>query len=574
MDNIEIAKILSQIADILEIIDANRFRVIAHQRAAQAIESLTKDINEIYKTGRLQEISGVGKAIADHIKELIETGESKTFERLKKKIPVGVLELLNIEGLGPKKVKLFYQKFGVTSIAELEKLVKSHKLLHLKGWQEKSEENILRGIKLYKKFRQRFALGEVYFLSQDIAKKLKQSKLTDKVTVCGSIRRAKETIGDMDILATSKTPKKTIEFFTSLDEVYKIIAQGTTKARAILKHGPEADLRVVKPESFGAAMHYFTGSKVHNIHIRRMGVAKGLRINEYGVYKKSKGKLVKIGGRTEEEIFKSVGLSWIPPEIREDEGEIEAAKNENLPKLITLNDIKGDLQVHTKWSDADNTILEMAQAAKEKGYSYIAITDHVSPMGITKGLNKKTIINYISAIRRADKKINGIKILAGSEVDIMKNGNLYLSDSILKKLDIVLAAIHSGLRMPQAEQTKRIIKALKNPYVHILAHPTARIINKREPIQFDIETIIQTAKKTHTILEINAAWQRLDLNAIHIRMAKERGVKMVISTDAHATNQLDMMQFGILTARRGWCEKKDVINTLPLSRFLTALTKK
>ncbi|MDA2921853.1 DNA polymerase/3'-5' exonuclease PolX [Patescibacteria group bacterium AH-259-L07] len=574
MDNREIANILNQIADILEIIDANRFRIIAHQRAAQAIENLTENINSIYAKGELEKIPGVGKAIADHIKELIETGKSKAFERLKKKIPVGVLELLYIEGLGPKKVKLFYQKFGVKSIPQLEKLVKSHKLLILKGWGEKSEQNILRGIALYKRFRKRFALGEVYFLSHDIVTSLKQSRLTDKVTVCGSIRRGRETIGDMDILATSKTPKKAIDFFTSLDAVEKVIAQGTTKARVILRHGPEADLRVVKPESFGAAMHYFTGSKAHNIHIRKMGIAKGLRINEYGVYKKSRGKLIRIGGRAEKEIFQSVGLDWIPPEIREDDGEIEAAQKGKLPKLINAGDVKGDLQVHTKWSDADNTILEMAQAAKERGYEYIAITDHASAIGVTKGLNKKTIVNYIKAIKRADKKINGIRILAGSEVDIMRNGDLYLPDSVLKRLDVVLAAVHSGFRRPEVEQTRRVIKVLENPYVHIFAHPTARLINKREPINLDMETVIQAAKKTNTILEINASWQRLDLNAIHTRSAVERGVKMVISTDAHATNQLDMMKFGVLTARRGWCEKKDIINTLPLTRLLKVLTKK
>lgn len=574
MDNREIAKILNQIADILEIIDANRFRIIAHQKAAQTIENLTENINSIYAKGELEKIPGVGKVIADHITELIETDKSKTFERLKKKIPVGVLELLYIEGLGPKKVKLFYQKFGVKSIPQLKKLIKSHKLLHLKGWGEKSEQNILRGIVLYKRFRQRFALGEVYFLSQDIVKKLKQSSLTVKVMVCGSLRRGRETIGDMDILATSKTPKKVINIFTSLDVVDKIIAQGTTKARVILRHGPEADLRVVKPESFGAAMHYFTGSKAHNIHIRKMGIAKGLRINEYGVYKKSRGKLILVGGRTEKEIFQSVGLDWIPPEIREDGGEIEAAQKGKLPKLINIGDIKGDLQVHTKWSDANNTILEMAQAAKERGYEYIAITDHASAIGVTKGLNKKTMVSYIKAIKRADKKISGIKVLVGVEVDIMAGGNLYLPDAILKKLDVVLAAVHSGFRKPEQEQTKRIVRAMQNPFVHIFAHPTARLINKREAIKFNMKEVIKIAKKTNTILEINASWQRLDLNAIHARMAKERGVKMVISTDAHATRQLDMMQFGILTARRGWCEKKDIVNTKSLHQFLKFLKRK
>lgn len=573
MDNIEIANILKQIANILEIINANPFRVVAHRRAAQSIENMAHNIKTIYNEGKLEQISGVGKAISDHIKELIETGKCQEFEKLKKRIPVGVLELLNIEGLGPKKVKLFYQKFGVKSVPQLKKLVKSHNLLKLKGWGEKSEKNILRGIELYKRFKQRFALGEVYFLSQNIIRKLKQSKLINKVEICGSIRRAKETIGDLDILATSKTPKKAIDFFTSLDEVQRVVAKGTTKARVVLRRGPEADLRVVKPESFGAAMHYFTGSKHHNIHIRKIGIEKKLRINEYGVFKKTKGKLVRIGGKTEEQMFKSVGLPLIPPEIREDEGEIEAGQKGKVPKLVKLNDIKGDLQTHTKWSDADNTILEMAQAAKHKGYTYIAITDHASPMGITNGLNQKNILNYISAVKRADKKIHGIKVLVGIEVDIMQDGTLYLPDKILKKIDVVLAAIHTGFRKPESEQTKRVIRAIKNPYVHILAHPTGRIINRREPIELNIEEIIDAAKKTGTILEINAAWQRLDLKAVHARIAKNKRVKMVISTDAHSIDELDMMHFGVLTARRGWCEKKDIINTFPLNKFLKTLKK-
>lgn len=574
MDNIEIAKILNQIADILEIKGADRFRIIAHARAAQTIEAMPKDINIVYQEGELEQIPNVGKNISANIKELIETGKCKGFEKLKKQIPSGVLTLLNIEGLGPKKVRLFYKKFGVKSIPQLEKLVRSHKLLKLKGWGEKSEKNILRGISLYRRFSKRFALGQVYFLAQNIVQRLKDSKLTNKVEICGSVRRAKETIGDLDILATSGTPQKAMDFFTSLDMVQRVIAKGSTKARVVLKHGPEADLRVVKPGSFGAAMHYFTGSKAHNIHIRRMGQDRGLRINEYGVFRKRNKKLIRIGGQTEQEIFKSVNLLWIPPEIREDEGEIEAAQSKKLPKLITLKDIRGDLQIHTKWSDANNSILDMAEACKNKEYEYLAITDHASPLGVTTGLNSKTVLNYIKAIKRADQKIKGIKILAGIEVDILKNGTLYLPDRLLKKLDIVLAAVHSGFRRPKQETTKRMVKAMQNPYVDIIAHPTARLINKREPIKLDLQEIVRVAKTTGTILEINAFWDRLDLKDVHARMAKDKGVKMVICTDAHAIDHLNMMQFGILSARRGWIEKKHVINTFPLAKLLKSLKNK
>ncbi len=572
MNNIEVAHFLSQIADILEITGANQFRVIAYRRSSQVIETLSKDINQIYQQNALEQIPGVGKGIADIIKDLIETGKCKELEKLKKRIPLSVLEFLKIEGLGPKKVKLFYQKFGVKTIPQLGRLVKSHKLLKLKGWKEKSEENILRGLALYKRFSRRFTLGEAYFLSQDILKRLKQSKFVDWVEVCGSIRRAKEIVGDLDILVTSKTPQKAIDFFTQLPMVQKVLAKGPTKANVVIKDGPEADLRVVKPESLGAALHYFTGSKAHNIRIRRLGMEKGLRINEYGIYK-VKG-LIRVGGRREEEVFKAVGLSWIPPEIREDEGEIEAAKQDKLPKLINLKQIQGDLHIHTDWSDGTDSILQIAEAARKRGYKYIAITDHASPIGVTNGLDSKNILDYIKDIKRVNQKMKGIRILAGAEVDIQKNGQLYLPDKILKKLDLVIGAVHSGFHLPKNEMTQKIIKALKNPYLHILAHPTGRLINKREPYEVDMEEILKTAKNTGTIMEVNSFWTRLDLNANQSRLAKIRGVKIAISTDAHRANQLGMLQFGVATARRGWIEKEDVVNALPLEKLLRVLRNK
>ena len=584
MNNKEIARILQQTADMLEITgDGNEFRIRAYRQVAQTIENLARDINQIYKKGKLEKIPGVGKGLSKYIKELIETGTCRGFKELKKQVPLSVVKLLEIEGLGPKKVKLFYKKFGVTSISKLEKLIRSHRLLKLKGWEQKSEKNILKAINLYKRFSQWFLLGEVYFLAQDILKQLKESKLVNKVEVCGSIRRWKETVGDLDILATSNKSEKAIQFFTTLEYVKQIIAKGSTKAQVILKQGIGADLRVVKPQSFGAAVHYFTGSKAHNIHIRRLGMEKGLKINEYGVYTrpsfslKNLGgqKFIRIGGQKETEIFKTIGLPWIAPELRENQGEIEAAKSGKLPKLITLKHIRGDCHLHTNWSDGYKSILKMAQAAKEIGYEYIAITDHASPISVTNGLDAERTLKYIKAVKNADKKIRGIKILVGIEVDIKKDGTLFLSDEILKKLDVVVAATHSALRMPKKEMTQRIIKAMENPYVHIIAHPTNRLLNKREPSQINFNQIIEKAKQTKTILEINAFWRRLDLNANQARLAKDKGVKMAISTDAHHPDYLEKtMPFGVAQARRGWLEKKDVVNTLPLKNFLNFLKQK
>jgi len=426
----------------------------------------------------------------------------------------------------------------------------------------------LKGIKLYHKFSKRFLLGRIYFLAQGILKKLKAHRDVDKAEVCGSIRRMKETIGDLDFLVTTRKPREITNFFVNLPEVQEIRAKGSTKANVLLRRGPLADLRVVKPESFGAALHYFTGSKAHNIAIRKIGVKKGLKINEYGVFKRVGKKFVKIGGEKEEDIFKAVGLPWIPPEIRQNTGEIEAAEKGKLPNLVSLKDIQGDLHMHTKWSDGENTILEMAQAAKKKGYKYIAITDHTPTVGVTHGLTPNRVLKQIKEIKKINQKVKGIKILSGIEVDIRKDGCLDLPDGILKKLDVVIASIHTAFHLPKKEMTKRIIRAMQNPNVDIIGHPTGRIINKREPYQLDLEEVFKIARKNGIVMEINAFWNRLDLNDINIRLAKNFDVKMSIDTDAHSLSGLDMMIFGVATARRGWAEKKDIINTLPLNKLL------
>ena len=595
MDNLEIAKILDQIADLMDIKGENKFKIGAYRKAARAIEELSENINEIYLKDKLKEIPGVGESIEKDIKELIKKRTCQRLKNLKEKIPVKLSELMKIEGLGPKKVAFLYKKFKITTIPQLEKLIGSLKLRKLFGWGEKSEQNILEGIKLYKRFKERFPLGQIYPYAISLKEKLKKSPFVLQIEICGSFRRRKETIGDLDILVTSKNPKKIFDFFVNLPEIQKVNAKGTTKVNVLLKHGPETDLRVVKPESFGAALHYFTGSKTHNIQIRKMGMERGLRINEYGVFKIKNQKstlrqssglilnkaeaskiknLLRIGGREEEDVFKAVGLPWIPPEIRENEGEIEAAQKNNLPKLIKEKDIKGDLHIHSDWSDGENSLLEIAKACQKRGYQYIAITDHSSPLGITNSLSPSRILKQIKTIKEINKKLRNFYILSGIEVDINKDGSIFLPDKILEKFDLVVAGVHSSFRLPKEQITKRVIRAMQNLNIDILAHPTGQLINEREPYLIDFEAVIKEAQKTKTILEINAFWSRLDLNALNARKAKENGVKLAISTDSHSLNHLDFITFGVDTARRGWIEKKNVINTLPLNELLKFLKRK
>jgi len=573
MDNIEVSKILEETADILEIKGENQFRVGAYRKASQVIGTLSKDINEIYRQNKLEEIPGIGKNIASHIKELLENGKCREFESLKKQVPSSLIELLKIEGLGPKKVKFLFEKFNVKSVSQLEKLLKSHYLENIPNWGEKSVENILKSLKLYKKYKKRFILGEIYPLAQDILFKLKKQKYIDQAEICGSIRRMKETIGDLDFLVASKKPGKAIDFFCRMNEVGRIIAKGETKVNVVLKRNIDADLRVVNPQSFGAALCYFTGSKAHNIVLRRLAMKKGLKINEYGVFKKNDKNLIKKAGEKEEDIYRLLGLSYIPPELRENRGEIEVAQKNQLPTLIKSSEIKGDLHLHTNWSDGDNSIEEIVEACRSKGYKYIAITDHASNIGVANGLSPERVLKQIKEIRRLDKKFKNIKILAGIEVDIQKDGSLVLPNSVLEKLDFVIASIHSSFHLSREEMTKRLLKAMENPYINVIGHLTGRLINKREPYNLDLGAIFKQAQKNKIALEINAFFNRLDLNDINARQAKDMGVKIVISTDAHNISHLSMMDYGISQARRAWLGRKDVLNTQNLNAFLASISR-
>jgi DNA polymerase (family 10) len=558
MTNQEIARIMAHLAEILNIKGENPFKVRAYTRASQTIESLTEQISSL-EDSRIAGLPGIGKGIAEKIRELVDTGKLVYYEELKKTEYALVTEFLRIPGMGPKHAKLIYDNLGITSLDKLKKAAEQGKLKALPGLGQKVEKNILEGIQQVQKYKERFPLAFIYHQANLILSELGKIKDIQQITLAGSLRRMRETIADVDILAASDCPEKVMAAFADLPQTGNVIARGSTKSSIVTRDGFQVDLRVVQLQSFGAACHYFTGSKAHNIRIRTLGVHKGLKINEYGVFKKER----KIAGKTEEEVFKSVGLPYIPPELREDRGEIEAAQNGKLPSLIELVDIKGDLHVHTNWTDGNNTIEEMAKAAQKKGYQYIAICDHSQALGVAGGLTSKRILEQIKTIEKLNRTLKGFRILRGIEVDIRSDGRLDYDDEILKKLDLVVAAVHSGFTQSEKEMTGRIVRAIENPNVDIIAHPTGRIIGKREPYQVDMGKIMDACKANEKVLELNAYPKRLDLSDIHCRKAKEKGVKIAISTDAHRDVHLDWMKFGVATARRGWIEPQDVINTQP-----------
>lgn len=573
MENQDFAKIFFEVAELLELAEENPFRIRAYQKAASNIESLSENIGSIYEQGgikALEDVPGIGKGIAEHIEEIIKTGKLKTREQLFKKFPKSILELVAVPGIGPKTAILLHKKLKIDSIEKLESAAKEGKLAKLPGIREKKIKNILAGIELKKKSVGRFSIGVALPYAEAIVEKLSRLKEVVKILPCGSLRRAKETIGDIDILVTSKKPKNIMDAFANLPQVEKVLAKGETKTSVLLKNGMQADVRVVEPESFGSAVHYFTGSKQHNIQIREMGVKKGLKINEYGIFRGNK----RIGGAEEKDVFRSVGLPFIPPEIREARGEIEAAKAGKLPKLVELKDLKGDLHMHTKATDGSNSIEEMAQAGKKLGYEYIAITDHTKSTRVAGGLTEKEALAHLKKIDAAGKKVGGIKIIRGMEVDILPDGTLDYPDSVLKEIDIVFASVHSNFKMGKPEMTKRIIKAMKNKYVRVLSHPTGRLIGQRDAYEIDLDEVLKAAEDTGTFIELNAYPARLDLDDIHCRKAKELGIIIVITTDAHSTSQLDYMRYGLLTARRGWLEAKDILNTLPYEKLMKTLTRK
>lgn len=571
MKNQEIAKIFNDIADILEIKGENPFRIRAYRRAAMNIEGLAKEVSEIPKE-ELIKIPGIGQDLAGKIEEYVKTGKLDFYENLKKEVPEGLSKLLSVPSLGPKTAKLLYERLKIKDLDELERLAREHKLSGLPGIKDKTEENILKGIEMLKRGIERQPLGKVLPLANDIYEHLKREAPVNKISLAGSIRRWKDTIKDIDILATSKDPKTVMNVFIHLPHVKEVLMRGPTKSSIVTNEGIQVDLRVVEEESFGAALAYFTGSKAHNIRLREMAVKAGLKINEYGIFREKDNK--KLGGEKEEDIYRILGLPYIPPELREDAGEIEAAIENRLPTLVELKDIKGDLHVHTKLSDGSHDFDELIKAAMDRGYEYIAITDHSKGLGIARGLTIEKLLDEKKEIDSINKRLKGFRLISGTEVDIRSNGEMDFPDEILKRLEIVVASIHSGFRQGKDKIMKRLISAMRNPYVSIIAHPTGRLIGERDPYDIDIEEILKVAKETGTAIEINAYPLRLDLNDIYAKKAKDMGVPIVISTDTHIVSQFDYMAYGVSIARRGWLEKKDVLNTLPYDLLLEKLKKK
>lgn len=569
MKNRELFNILHEIADFLEM-EGVAFKPYAYQKAAITLESLEEDVEEIYKKGgirALEEIPGVGKSIAEKIEEYLKTGKIKYYRELKKKTPVEMEELTAVEGLGPKRVKVLHQELGIRNLKDLEEAARAHKISPLFGFDEKTEKNILEGIAFLKRSKGRFLLGEIIPRVKIIYSKLQALKEVERVDYAGSVRRMKETIGDADFLVISKKPEKIMDFVISQPEVVKVWGKGSTKASVKVAEGFDIDVRVLPKKSYGSALQYFTGSKEHNIATRRIAISKGLKLSEYGLFRGKK----MIAGETEEEIYEKLGMEWMAPELRENQGEIEASLKRGLPKIIGYKDIKGDLHCHSNWDGGASSIKELTKIAQEIGYKYLGISDHTKFLRIERGLDEKKLTQQRKQIDKLNSKFKNFKILQGAETNILNDGSIDIKDGALKKLDYAIAGIHSSFKMGKEQMTERIILAMKNPYINIISHPTGRILKRRDEFQCDFDKILRAAKEYNVILEINSYPERLDLNEQNIRRAKEAGVKMIINTDAHHKDQLRRIELGIAQARRGWAERKDIINTQSLEKLLKFL---
>lgn len=571
MKNQEIAQIFYNIADILEMKNV-QWKPAAYRKAARALDSLSEPVEDVFKEGgikALEDIPGIGERLAEKIIQYIKTGKIKEYEKLKKTLPKGLIDMMNVQGIGPKKAQKLYKELHIKSVKDLEEAAKKHRIQKLETFKEKTEENILKGIEIFKQKKGRMLLGLALPQAREIISQLKKVKGVQQVEAAGSLRRMKETIGDIDILVTSKDHEAVMDAFTKMPSVKRILAKGETKSSVWLKTGLQVDVRVLDPSSFGSALQYFTGNKDHNIKLRAIAIKKGLKLSEYGLFTKKGNK--KVAGKTEEEVYKKLGLPYIEPELRESMSEIDAAKQKKLPYLVTLKDIKGDLHIHTNYSDGVNTVKEVAEACRKLGYDYMCVADHSKSTTIAHGLSEKQVDKQIDEIKKLNKKLRGIKVLTGTEVDILEDGSLDFPDKILKKLDVVTASVHRKFKMSKKQMTERIIKAMSNDNVDIIGHPTGRLIGKREGYDLDFDKLFKAAKDTKTILEINSQPDRLDLNGYLVKEAVSKGVKLAVVTDAHSLVQLNFMELGVAMARRGWCEKKDVINTLPLPKLLKQL---
>ena len=568
----EIASLFAHMADLLEVGGENPFRVRAYRRAGQNLERFSGDLEHLAAEQRLQELSGIGPDLASKISEYLSTGTIAAIDRLKQSIPAGVLELLDIPGVGPKTAKLLTERLHISTLQELETAAKNNRLSRLPGFQEKKAQNILKGIEIVKRGRQRMHLGLAMGRANALLTFLRTVPSVTRVSTAGSLRRMKETIGDLDLLVASRKPARVMEALRHSVFCARLLASGMTKTSMVTPDGVQVDVRVVEPDCFGAALQYFTGSKEHNVRLRELAIRKGLKINEYGVFRAKTNK--RVAGREEADVYQTVGLPWIAPELREDQGEIAAAQSRRLPSLVEATDVRGDFHIHTNWSDGSDRLEDVAAAGAAQGYQYLAICDHSQSLKVAHGMTVRRLKEQQALIRRLNQHTKRFRLLMGAEVDILADGSMDYPNEVLKGLDFVVASIHSGFGQGEAVLTRRMIKAMHNPYVTLIAHPTGRLMGQREPYPLDLETVYQTAQETRTALEINAYPKRLDLCDTAAKRAKELGVTLAISTDSHSVDQLDQMVFGLGVARRAWLEPNDLLNCLSLNQLLAWIARK
>lgn len=571
MKNLQLAVVLTEIGDMLELLGENPFRIRAYRRASRSIELLPESIETIWREGRLDEVEGVGKGIAAGIEQWLKTGTIDYYEELQTQVPRGLLEVTRVPGVGPKRARLLHDELGIGSLEELEQACVEGRVRTVKGLGAKTEENILKGIERLRRHSERLPLGVALPIARSLVDELQKVPVVQRVAYTGSARRGRETVGDIDIIASSEHAAAVIEAFVGIAGVQDVLAKGQEKASVILAQGMQVDLLVVQDHQFASALHHFTGSKEHNITMRELARSRGLRISEHGILDEATDTMLPI--ETEADVFAALDLPFIPPELREDGSEMSVARNGALPRLIEVGNIRGDLHVHSTWSDGHHSILEMAEAARAKGYEYIAITDHSQSLGVAGGLTPEQLLLQIEEIRALNERWDDFCILAGTEVDILPDGTLDFDDDLLRQLDIVIASVHSAMNQDEATMTERIVAAMRNPYVDVIGHPTGRLLGRRDPYPVNIERIIQVAAETGTCLEINASPERLDLKDVHARSAKDAGVLLTVNTDAHRIEGLQQMSYGITVARRAWLEAGHVLNSLPLDELRRTLKR-
>jgi DNA polymerase (family 10) len=559
MDNAEVAAVLYEIADLLEL-QGVAFKPQAYRRAARNIEQLGVPLSKVAAEGGLEELPGVGEALAKKIEELLSTGELAYLEKLRSEVPEGLVQMLDVPDVGPKTAMLLHKELGISSIAQLKEAVLAHKLRGLKGFGEKTEERILQGIEVLESRGGRTLLGEALPVAEAYVEYLRRSHPSDRINLAGSLRRGRDTIGDIDILVGDDNPSAVMDAFVSYPDVDEVLMRGPTKASVRLEDGMQVDLRVVEARSYGAALQYFTGSKEHNVALRKIGVDRGLKLNEYGLFGRDSGEMV--AGSTEEEVYAALGLSFIPPEMRENSGEIAVAEEGAMPELVSLDQVKGDLHVHTDWSDGSNSVAEVVAAAETRGYEYVAITDHTQALKIANGLTRERLMTQMDAVRKAEEAAGGIRVLAGTEVDIKADGSLDMPSSVLKDLDIVVASVHSRFKMERSEMTKRVVAAVSSGFVDILGHPTGRLMGQRNAYDIDLQAVLDASGEHGVCMEVNCFPDRLDLRDVDCRAAGSKGVQVSLGTDSHRTEHMGFIRLGVITARRGWLGPGDVLNTM------------